>query len=146
MTIVPPPPLEKNHLPLSQQPLLKVEFLSSPPFFKFGWRLNPPPLQKGGWGVGCTLCNFDWDWKTESWVKQGYYLQQTPTSWIALRRVALYFPCDLNHPLKFDWQTGRQERQADQNTSMLVVVTHLKHLIYKSTNINHVYEPKTSST
>ena len=48
-------------------------------------------------------------------------------------RFALYFPCDLNHPWKFDWQTGRQDRQADQKTSMLLVVTNLKRLIY---NIN----------
>ena len=33
------------------------------------------------------------------------------------------FPfCDLNHPLKLT------DRQADKTTSMLVVVTHLKHL------------------
>ena len=30
--------------PLSQQPPLKVVVLSSLPFFKFGWRLNTPPL------------------------------------------------------------------------------------------------------
>ena len=30
-------------------------------------------------------------------------------------RVALYFTCDLNHPLKFDWKTDRHERKTDQH-------------------------------
>ena len=32
----------KIHLSLSQQPPLKIEILSSPPFWKFSSRLNPP--------------------------------------------------------------------------------------------------------
>ena len=51
----------------------------------------------------------------------------TQNSWIE------ELPCDLNNPLKFDWQTGRQERLVDQKTSMLVVVIHLKRLIYNIT-------------
>ena len=40
-------PLFPSNLPL------KVQVLSSPPFWKFGLRLNtPPPLQKGGGGGG----------------------------------------------------------------------------------------------
>ena len=40
------PPIPPSNPPLSQQPPLKVEVLSSPPSWRFGWRLNP--LQKGG--------------------------------------------------------------------------------------------------
>ena len=46
-----PPPWKKSP-PLSQQPPPKVEVLSSPPFQKFGWRLNSP-IERG-W-EGCTL-------------------------------------------------------------------------------------------
>ena len=61
-----PPPPSKTPPPLSCQaplksanspspPPLKVEILSSPPFWNFVWRFNPPPLQQKG-GGGCTLC------------------------------------------------------------------------------------------
>ena len=36
--------------PLSQQLPLKVEVLSKPPFWKFGWRFTPPPTINGGGG------------------------------------------------------------------------------------------------
>ena len=55
-----------------------------------------------GWIKTCVKWfwdNFDWDWQTETWVIVNPELLNS--------RVALYFPCDLNHPLKFDWQTGR---------------------------------------
>ena len=47
------PSPEKKSPPLSQQPPLKVEVLSSPPFWKYGWRFNPPAerVKEGG----CTL-------------------------------------------------------------------------------------------
>ena len=52
----PPPPWKKSP-PLSLQPPSKSWGPVNPhPFWKFGWRLNSPPLQKGG----CTLrvsCN-----------------------------------------------------------------------------------------
>ena len=88
-----------------------------------------------GWIKTCVKWfwdNFDWDWQTETWVINKFITYSTPK--LLNSRAALYFPCDLNHPLKFDWQTGRQERQAYQKTSMLVVVTPLKRLIY---NINY---------
>ena len=44
-------PLKKSP-PLSQQPPLKIEILSSPPFWKFGRSLNPPRGGGGGWGDG----------------------------------------------------------------------------------------------
>ena len=43
----PPPSLEKSCSPLSQQPPLKVEVLSSPPFLKI-WLETQPPCRKGG--------------------------------------------------------------------------------------------------
>ena len=47
VTIAPPPPptptpLKKVTPFFLSKPPLKVEVLSSPPFLKFGWRLNPP--------------------------------------------------------------------------------------------------------
>ena len=47
--IATPSPWKKS-LPLYQQSPLKVKVLSSPPpfFSKFGWGLNPPPMQKEG--------------------------------------------------------------------------------------------------
>ena len=57
---------------LSQQLRLKVEVLSSPPFFKFGWKLN---LVGGG---GCTLCNFDGDWQTDTWIINRVITYSTP--------------------------------------------------------------------
>ena len=72
---------------LSQKPPLKFEVLSSPPFFKFGWMLNPP-AERG----------------------DTHYLTLTETDKLRLTahpellnsRIGLYFPCDLNHPLKCD--------------------------------------------
>ena len=34
-------------------------------------------------------------------------------------RVALYFPCELNHPLKFDWQTGETGRPKDKHVGSI---------------------------
>ena len=48
-------PHERNHPSLSQQPPLKVKVLSSPPFWKFGWRLNTP-LKKGGGAHYESMC------------------------------------------------------------------------------------------
>ena len=49
MKVTTPP--EKSHPPLFPcNPPLKVEVLSSPPFWKFGWRLNPPAERGGGGG------------------------------------------------------------------------------------------------
>ena len=45
-------PWKKSPL-FPSNPPLKIEVLSSPRFWKFGWRLNPP-CRKGG----CTLCQF----------------------------------------------------------------------------------------
>ena len=121
---------EKSHLPLSQQPPSKSWSTVEPPFFKFIWRLNPSPPPCPAERVGCTLCKTDTDkLRLESKIK----LLLTAHPELLNLRVALYFLCNPNHPLKFDWQTSRQERQADQKASMLVVVTHLKHVIY---NIN----------
>ena len=41
---------EKSHSPLSHQPLSKSWCpVKPPPFWKFGWRLNPaPPPERGG--------------------------------------------------------------------------------------------------
>ena len=49
-----PPPLWKKSPPLSQQPPSKSwgPFKPPTPFWKFGWRLNPPSSRKDG---GCTL-------------------------------------------------------------------------------------------
>ena len=102
-----------------------------PPFLKFGWRLNPspPPAERGGGGAHyVTLTDTD-KLRLESEIS----LLLTAHPELLNSRIALYFSSDLNHSLKFDWQTGRKERQADQKTNMLVVVTHLNHLIY---NIN----------
>ena len=58
MTNAPPSP-QKSHPPLSQQPPLKVEVLSSPPFFKIWLEAQPPPPPPPlaeRWG--CTL----WGW------------------------------------------------------------------------------------
>ena len=52
---IPPPPWKKLS-PLSQQPPLKAEVLPRPPFWKFGWRLNPPLQKAWGVGGGCPLC------------------------------------------------------------------------------------------
>ena len=73
----PPSPPEKSHPPLSQQPPLKFEVLSSPPppFFKIWLKVEPPPLQKGG---GYTLFDFDWDWQTEIWVINKVITYSTP--------------------------------------------------------------------
>ena len=117
----PPLPLKKlTPLILSNHPL-KVEVLSNHPFFKFGWRLNA--LQ--GWGAHYVTLTETEKLRLESEIS----LLPTAHPELLNSRLAMYFPCDLNHPLTFDWQTGRQERQPDQKTSMLVVVTHLKHLI-----------------
>ena len=40
----PPPSPWKKSPPLSQQPPLKVEVMSSPPFWKFCFKSNPPPF------------------------------------------------------------------------------------------------------
>ena len=39
-------PPEKSHPPLSQQTPSKSWGPIKPPFWKFGWRLNPPPPQQ----------------------------------------------------------------------------------------------------
>ena len=49
-------PSEKSHPLFPSNPLLRVEFLLSPPFWKFGWRFNPPQ-QKGGGGAHCDSFN-----------------------------------------------------------------------------------------
>ena len=55
------PPWKKSS-PLSQEPPTKSWGPVKPPlpFWKFGWRLNPPHLQRG-WGGGCTLCTLYFD-------------------------------------------------------------------------------------
>ena len=45
--VSPPPPPPKNWGPVK------------PPFWKFGWRLNPPLLQKGGGEGAHYECQFD---------------------------------------------------------------------------------------
>ena len=45
------PPPEKKSPPLSQQPPLKVEVLSSTPFLKIWLQAQPPALQKGAGGA-----------------------------------------------------------------------------------------------
>ena len=45
------PPPEKSHPPLSQQPPLKVEVLSSPSFLKIWLEVQPSPPQQKGEGV-----------------------------------------------------------------------------------------------
>ena len=130
VTIAPPPPWKKSP-PLSQQPPSKSWGPVKPPLFLnlvVGSTL--PPCRNGGREGAhyVTLTETD-ELRLQSQVR----LLLTAYPELLNSRVALYFPCNLNHPLKFDWETGRQERQTDQKTSMLVVVTYLKHLI---SNIN----------
>ena len=56
----PPSSPEKSHLPLSQQPPLKVEVLSSPPFLKI-WLEAQSPQQKGRRGAHYVYWNADAD-------------------------------------------------------------------------------------
>ena len=50
-------PLKKGTSLFPSNPPLKVEILSNFPFWKFGWRFNPPPPPHRKWGRGqCTLC------------------------------------------------------------------------------------------
>ena len=87
MTIA-PPPLKKVTPLFPSNPPLKVEVLSSPPLWKFGWRLNLPPLCRKGGGVhtmvvnaGCTMSTFYFtkscpiflaEWQ-EKWKQLFYY-------------------------------------------------------------------------
>ena len=62
------PPPEKSRPLFPSNPPLKVEVLSSPsPLSKFGWRLNPLPLQKGWVHTMIT-----WDAKDALVLKQNY--------------------------------------------------------------------------
>ena len=53
----PSPNLRKRSPFLSQQPLSKSwSPVKSPPFWKFGWRFNPPPPLPSRKEAGCTQC------------------------------------------------------------------------------------------
>ena len=93
----PPLPPKKKSPPLSQQPPLKVEVLSSP-LFKI-WLEAQPPLPKGGGGGAyyVTLTETD-KMRLESCIRLLFAAHPE----LLNSRVALYFPSDLNHPLKFD--------------------------------------------
>ena len=47
---LPPPPREKSPPLFPSNSLLKVEVLSNPPLWKFVWRLNPLPAERGDGG------------------------------------------------------------------------------------------------
>ena len=81
---------------------------------------------------------FDWDWQTETWVIV-YYLGHTQNSWIQ------DLPCISFVNWIIHWSLT--DRQADQKTSILVVVIHVLYIISSNTNnINYVYESKTNQT
>ena len=115
---------------LSQQPPLKVEVLPSPPFLKFGWRLNPFPLRKGG--GECTPCNFNWDWQTEIWVINKVITYSLPRTLVF--KSCPVFPLWPESSIEV-WLTDRQAGETGRPKDKHVggVITHLKYLIY---NIN----------
>ena len=55
----------KKSPPLSQQPSLKVEVLSSPPSWKFSWRFNPP-VDGGGGGAHYDSLDYRLDYVIDS--------------------------------------------------------------------------------
>ena len=52
----------KDHPLFSTKPFLKIKVLSSPPFWKFGWRFNPSPGEREGVQtmIRSWLCNSNW--------------------------------------------------------------------------------------
>ena len=87
-----------------------------------------------GWIKTCARWlwdNFDWHWETETWVIVNVITCNTPRT-LEFKSCPAFPLWIINWSLS-DRQTARQERQADKKTSMLVVVTHLKRLIF---NIN----------
>ena len=91
-----------------------------------------------GWIKTCVKWfwdNFDWDCQTETWVINKVIANSTPRT--REFKNCPVFPLWSESWPEFDWQcewwTGRQERQANQKTSILVIITHMKRLIY---NIN----------
>ena len=52
----PPLPPEKSHPLFPSNPFLKVEALSSPPFWKFGRRFNLLPAERGGGVYTMNIC------------------------------------------------------------------------------------------
>ena len=114
--------------PLSQQPHCKSWGPVKPPFFKIWLEAHPPPPAER---EGCTTLTETDKLRLESQIT----LLLTAHPELLNSRVALYFPCDLNHPWSLtDRQADRRDKQtgekADKKTSMMVVVTHFKRLIY----------------
>ena len=103
-----PPPYEKIYPLFPSNRLLRVEVLSSLPFFKFGWRINPrPPCRKDeAGGAHCVKLRLtNWDLKLVS-----YYLQHTQNSWIQELPCISLVTCIIYWSLN-DWQEGRRDSQ-----------------------------------
>ena len=93
----------------------------------------PPPLEGGG----CTLCNFDWDWQTETWVINKVITYNTP-------RTLEFKSCPVfslwSESSVEVWQTDRQAGETGRPKHKHVGGSNVFETSYIiSTNINYVY-------
>ena len=91
--------------PEKKSPPLKVEVLSSPPFSNLVGGSIPSPAERGGGGAHYVALTEVTNWDLTHKV----ITYSTPRT--LEFKSCLYFLCDLNHPLKFDWQMGRQAEE-----------------------------------
>ena len=92
----PPPPSLKKVTSFPSNPALKVEALSSPPFLNLIGGSTLSPFRNGGGAYYITLTETD-----KLRIQSSIRLLFTAHPELLNSRVALYFPFDLNHPLKF---------------------------------------------